>query len=304
MAEVELSGDGQRPGAVRTEPDDEALDAAPLAGSTPPPERPKNAARTGIRPEAQPEQDLADEADAGIGTAPPVPVPDWQPPAEYSRPTEGIPVRYVPAARQVPEPSPDERPLWTSDDDSAPDDGWLLTRPAPTEVNPGVPREPRRPALGLPTLVILAMLAAFFGWVSAEPLWLALGHAERGTATVTRCAGSGIMERCVGDFTAPGFTASGVALLNLAPDQREKDARVPALMASSHSTRAYAASTATLGLHLRWAIGLLLTLLCGVGIAWATGARRLRDPRARRWAVLLSLAGPVLLAAAFLATTW
>lgn len=277
-----MSGDGQRPDAVRGDPGDApvisdapAVNAAPVVSAAP-----------------------------AVSDAP-VAVPAWQRPAGYNHPTEVIPVRR--AARQertdlrrVPDPPPDEFPLWPSDDDTVPDGGWLVP-PAP-KVDRRVPRDPRRPALGLPTLVILASLAAFFGWVSAEPLWLALGHAERGTATVTGCTGSGLTERCVGDFTAPGFAVQGVALLNLAPAQRDKDAQVPALMVTRHSSNAYAAPGATLGLHVRWAIGLLLTLLCGVGIAWASGAPRLREPRARRWAVLLSLTAPLLLAATFLAT--
>ncbi|WP_213452945.1 hypothetical protein [Rhizomonospora bruguierae] len=190
-----------------------------------------------------------------------------------------------------------DRPLWTTA--GGPDDGWLLSRPAPTPSR--APRPPRRPVFGLPATVVFALLAAFFGWVSAEPLWLALGHAERGTATVIRCAGDGVTERCVGDFSAPGFTAEGVALLNLPPGEHGADSRVPALMVSPGSSRAYAGAEVTAGVHVRWAVGLALTLLCGLGIAWATGARRLDPARARHLAVLLSLAAPLALAATFLA---
>jgi len=41
-------------------------------------------------------------------------------------------------------------------------------------------------------------------------------------------------------------------------------------------------------------------LFCGYAIAGVTGARRLETGRARRGAVLASLAGPVLLLAGFL----
>ena len=44
-------------------------------------------------------------------------------------------------------------------------------------------------------------------------------------------------------------------------------------------------------LHLRWAIGLSLVLLCGVGIVWGTGALRLAD-RASRWKATLTALGP------------
>ena len=51
-------------------------------------------------------------------------------------------------------------------------------------------------------------------------------------------------------------------------------------------------------------LGLALVLLCGAGIVWATGATRLENRRARRWAVLGSLGGPVLMMLGFLAAAW
>ena len=57
-------------------------------------------------------------------------------------------------------------------------------------------------------------------------------------------------------------------------------------------------------MHLRWALGFVLVLLCGLGIASLTGARRLETARARRAAVLMSMAGPLVLLAGFLVMTY
>jgi hypothetical protein len=152
---------------------------------------------------------------------------------------------------------------------------------------------------------VLGLAAMFFAWVSAGPFWLALGHGDRGTATVTRCTGDGFGQRCVGQFTADrgSFTATRVALMGVAAGQRAQGAVVPARMVDRQARQAYVGS-APLLLHLRWALGVVLMLLCGVGIAASTGARRLETARARRAAVLLSLAGPVALWAGFLAVTY
>jgi hypothetical protein len=168
-----------------------------------------------------------------------------------------------------------------------------------------VPPTPRRPAAGLVALLLLAMVATFFAWVSAGPLWLAAGHGDRGTATVTACTGTGIGQRCRGDFVADGgqVTVPGVALLGVVADRRAEGSVVPARMVSADSRQAYAAP-GDLTLHLRWAIGVLIVLLCGLGIAAATGARRLETARARRTAVLISLAGPLVLLAGFLAAAY
>ena len=164
------------------------------------------------------------------------------------------------------------------------------------------PREPRRTAPAMAALVLLSLCAAFFAWVSAEPLWLAVGHGDQGMATITRCTGSGIGQRCVGEFRADGFTAT-VALLGVADGQRRVGAAVSARMVDRDSRQAYVGDD-HLALHLRWTIGLTLVLLCGAGIAWASGANRLADKRARRRAVLGSLAGPLLLTVGFLAASW
>jgi hypothetical protein len=184
--------------------------------------------------------------------------------------------------------------------------GWTLPPAGPGTKGrrAAVPKPPRRPALGLTALVLLALIAAFFAWVSAEPLWLAIGHSERGTGTVSRCIGEGMTQRCIGRFVAAdgGFTVDGVALLGV-DGARAPGAVVDARMVGPDSRQAYVVGSSTV-LHLRWAVGVLLVLLCGFGIALATGARRLDHPRARRCAVLCCVGAPVLLLAGFLAASY
>ncbi|WP_433792232.1 hypothetical protein [Actinoplanes sp. CA-252034] len=162
---------------------------------------------------------------------------------------------------------------------------------------------PRRPAgnpiSALLWLVVLSLVAAFFGWVSAEPFWLAVGHGDRGYAITTSCHGSGLTQRCVGQFAAEEFAVAPVTLLGVAGDGRRPGAISPARMVSSGSDQAYAASTGAL-VHLRWALGFLLVLACGYGIAEATGVRRLPSRPARRGAMIASFLGPVLMLGGFL----
>jgi hypothetical protein len=163
---------------------------------------------------------------------------------------------------------------------------------------------PRRPAFGLAALVVLGLVAAFFAWVSAEPLWLAMGHGERGTATVTHCSTKGVSYQCAA-FTAAGgrYVVENVALFGTDREHRPKQGTsMPAEMVSQRSDRAYVVDA--LGLNLRSGIGLGLVLLCGLGIAWATGALRLDDPRSRRRAFLACVGAPLLLTLGFLAATW
>jgi hypothetical protein len=158
----------------------------------------------------------------------------------------------------------------------------------------------RRTPVALAATVAFALLAAFFAWQAAEPLWLAVGHGEAGTATVTRCrASEHVTYRCIAFQANSGaFQVEDVRLLGAGDVTRAEGERLPARMVSAGHDRAYAVSTA--GLHLRWSVALLLVLACGAGIAWATGATRLDDRRSRRWAVLVSFAGPLLLAVGFL----
>ncbi|GAA3335914.1 hypothetical protein GCM10020358_06060 [Amorphoplanes nipponensis] len=165
--------------------------------------------------------------------------------------------------------------------------------------------EPRRPAAGLLGLLALGLIAAFFAWVSAEPFWLAVGHGDRGSATVARCTGSGVTQRCTGRFIAAdgGYQVDRLALFGVEAGQRAPGTSSPARMVSSQSRQAYVGSTGVL-VHLRWALSFILVLLCGLGIAVLTGARRLETVRARRGALLLSLAGPLALLAGFLTVTY
>jgi hypothetical protein len=147
-------------------------------------------------------------------------------------------------------------------------------------------------------VLVLGLLAAFLAWVSAEPLWLAVGHGARGTATVRTCQVHGIAQRCA-DFAADGagFVAGKVTLLGargLPPGTR-----LPARMVSATGSAAYVGTV-----RLRGTLGLLGVLLCGLAIAWLTGAYRLPGRRARWTAALLSLTGPVLLAVGMLVVTW
>jgi hypothetical protein len=51
-------------------------------------------------------------------------------------------------------------------------------------------------------------------------------------------------------------------------------------------------------------LGFVLVLLCGIGIAGLTGTRQLETVRARRTALLISLAGPLVLLTGFLAAAY
>jgi hypothetical protein len=160
-------------------------------------------------------------------------------------------------------------------------------------------RRTRRPIVGLTALVVFGLVAVFFGWVSADPFWLAVGKGTQGTATVTHCD-SGSAGQCVGKFTSPRFSADGVALSGVSSAHREAGAAVPARMLANDRDWAYAGPA--WALHLRWALGLGVVLLCGVALAVATGARFLR-PLGRGAALggrLLALAGPLLLFAGML----
>jgi hypothetical protein len=154
----------------------------------------------------------------------------------------------------------------------------------------------RRPVVGLVALVVFGLVALFFGWVSADPFWLAVGRGTDGTVTVTRCDSG----QCVGRFTTERFAAEGVTLSGVSPTERDPGATVPGRMLASDRTWAYAGPA--WGLHLRWALGLAVVLLSGVGVALATGTRFLRPlgRRAATGARLLAVAGPLLLFAGML----
>ncbi|HET6212655.1 MAG TPA: hypothetical protein VFE14_07255 [Micromonosporaceae bacterium] len=194
-------------------------------------------------------------------------------------------------------------------------EGWLSApqhpgrRRGPRVRLPGTKRAkprkgPRRAGPALTALVLLSLLAAFFAWVSVEPLWLAVGHGDRGTATVTTCSGSGVGRRCVGEFTAADgqFTVNQVAMLGVDTGERHAGATVVARMVSAQSRTSYSGDR--ISLHLRWVLGLLLIIACGLGIALATGAARLDGRQARLGAFVISFTAPLLIAIGFLAASF
>jgi hypothetical protein len=72
-------------------------------------------------------------------------------------------------------------------------------------------------------------------------------------------------------------------------------------MVSATGRLAYAGDRT--GLAWRWSLGLVLMLVCGGAIALATGAHRLPRRRARWYALLASVTGPLLLMGAMLVIT-
>jgi hypothetical protein len=206
-------------------------------------------------------------------------------------------------------------PFWLSDEErAAAGNAWpapevrdrLAGQPGPADGRRGQPplqkpRKPHRPTAGLIGLVALGLVAAFFSWVSAEPFWLAVGHGDAGAATVTQCTGAGVTQRCFGSFSSAdgAYDRTKVTLLGVGPEARNAGAVAPARMVSPDSRQAFVGSTGLL-VHLRWTLGFILVVLCGYGIAGLTGARQLETGKARRAAVLISLAGPVVLLVGFL----
>ncbi|MEV6298090.1 hypothetical protein AB0M02_01655 [Actinoplanes sp. NPDC051861] len=191
----------------------------------------------------------------------------------------------------------ENHPFWLSEEERA------ARAAAQPDRRPGRRRRPpaRNPAGALVALVALSLLAAFFGWVSAEPFWLAVGHGDRGYATTTHCRGDGLTQRCTGRFaTSDGqFSVARVTLLGVSGEGRQAGAISPARMVSPGSGQAYTAPAGPL-MHLRWVLGFLLVLVCGYGITEATGARRLGNRRTRKRAVIAGFAGPLLLLGGFL----
>ncbi|MFD0519870.1 hypothetical protein [Paractinoplanes durhamensis] len=221
------------------------------------------------------------------------------------RPTEPLPPLPPPTGS----PEVDARlerlensPFWHTDPEKLPEPE-LDIRPAHAAGRRGrrSGKKGKPPVAALVSLIALGLLSAFFSWVSAEPFWLAMGHGDRGYATTAHCTSSGVTQHCNGRFAAAdgGFTISKVTLLGVGPGQRVPGTVSPARMVSADSPRAYLGETTPL-LQLRWLLGFALVLLCGYVIAGVTGARRLETGRARRGAVLASLAGPVLLLVGFL----
>ena len=181
--------------------------------------------------------------------------------------------------------------------------------PARSEAAPGLPPDPasrrappRTPssAVRLLALLVLALVAAFFAWVSAEPFWLAVGHGDQGTATVARCTGDGVTQPLRGDVHGgDGAFTAAVALLGVERGPAARRVTVPGPDGRTGEPAGVRGRAGSL-LHLRW-VGFALVLRCAGSASPGRPARGgWRPPRARRRAVLLSLAGPLALLAGFL----
>ncbi|GGN16208.1 hypothetical protein FHR83_004847 [Actinoplanes campanulatus] len=192
-------------------------------------------------------------------------------------------------------------PFWLTEEERARNDA------ARADHRPGRRRRPadHNPLSALFALVLLSLVAAFFGWVSAEPFWLAVGHGDRGYATTTHCRGDGLAQRCAGRFASLDghYSVSRVTLLGISGAGRQTGAVSSARMVSPDSDQAYAAPAGAL-MHLRWGLGFLLVAICGYGIAEATGARRLPSRPTRRSALIASFLGPFLLLSGFLVAAY
>ncbi|MFR9777057.1 hypothetical protein ACL02O_13465 [Micromonospora sp. MS34] len=257
------------------------------------------------------------------GSVAPQPRLDPEGPPVEVEPTTGTPVDAVP--RRVPVrqtrwrlPSPAGPPdgggevFWAPIEKVHWDGAPLRQQPRKADRSPtpacrrartrrGHPPDPLR---GLAALMTLSLLAAFFAWVSAGPLWLAVGHSTNGTVLIADCSGGGLTQRCRGVFVADAerFVAHGVRVSGVPAERSATGTALPARMTGPDGGIAYADTGA--GGHLRWLLGLLLVAACAAGIARWTGATRLPDPRHRRWAVGAALGGPLLITAGFLAAAW
>ncbi|MET7427191.1 hypothetical protein [Dactylosporangium sp. NPDC005555] len=164
-----------------------------------------------------------------------------------------------------------------------------VTSPPPKRRARKVPR-PRSPAVGLPAMLLIALLAGFFAWTSAEPFWLDMGQGEAGRAQVTRCTGDGVLRRCYATFqSADGAAVAGVPVVGA------DDAPGTVLDARMRDGGRIAYAGDPTGLRVRWTVGLALILLCGAALCWATGAGRLGRFRTRLAACALTTAAPVVL---------
>ncbi len=195
-----------------------------------------------------------------------------------------------PSAEAVQEPEVEKFSLPAQE---VPRDLWFPDKPVPKTIRVRRKR-PIAAGVALPSIVLFALLSAFFSWVLAEPFWLAVGHGTHGTATVSRCVGSGLGQRCIGELDG-----TRVALLGVPETAAATGSKIEVRRVSTRSDRAYAG-----GLFLRWFAGLTMVLACGAGIALATGVLRMRDRRDRLAALCTSLAAPLLVTIGFLAASF
>ncbi|MFD0556867.1 hypothetical protein ACFQ3B_07395 [Stackebrandtia endophytica] len=163
-------------------------------------------------------------------------------------------------------------------------------------------REPRSPAVVLPTLILFIGIAAFFSWVSAEPFLISIGHHVTGTVTVNECHAEGFAPRCQGKFVPDSGGDSQPAMRITGDTTVERPGETVAAQAVSHdSTSVYIGDD--LGLGLRWGLGLAIVVGCGFAIAWISGAWRFAG-KSRLAAVAASMAAPLLIWLGALALTW
>jgi hypothetical protein len=244
-----------------------------------------------------------------LRAAPPVRPPDRRQPVRAAA-APPLPVRRrirpAPVPVQVPAygDSLDDFDFFSGEADQMPAALTPVRRPEP--IRTGRPhrhrKRPRRPALGLPLLLLFALAAAFFAWVSATPLLLTAGHGSRGVATVATCSVHGIDRSCAEFVAADKSFSAAVTLLGPASTHAKAGQKIDAQMVSRGSSLAYAGNKGDLLLH--WVPGVVLLVLCGFGVAWATGALRLTGRRTRSLALLGSFGGPFLLFAGMLAYAW
>lgn len=215
-----------------------------------------------------------------------------------------VPAAHRHAAPVSPAPhqaaSANNFPLWPDSPGAGRSAGEHLDRRVPASRR--APKPPRRPLVGIPLMVVLALVALLFGWLGAEPFWLAVHHSDAGTLTITSCTGSGVDKHCTGRFvpadhhyTVGNVTAAGAQAV------ARPGVQVAARMVSESGRLAYVGDGT--GLLLRWTLPLAAVLACGLLIGLATGAWRLRG-RSRFGAVTLSLLGPLAIAGCVLALTW
>ncbi|MGI5247173.1 hypothetical protein [Dactylosporangium sp. CA-139066] len=200
--------------------------------------------------------------------------------------------RSAPAERTEQWPPPSMRVLREARDERR-------SAPARPQRRPRRTRPPRGPLAGLSAMLLLGLLAGFFAWTSAEPFWLDMGHRVRGTAEITACQGDGVLRRCLADFAAPGREpVDGARVLGL---DGGPGASVAAEMVPGGRT-VYAGNES--GLRVRWAAGLGLIALCGILLAWLTGAWRFGRFRDRLIAWTLTALAPLVLGAAIVAAAY
>jgi hypothetical protein len=145
----------------------------------------------------------------------------------------------------------------------------------------------------VPGLLLLVLAATFVGWVSAEPLWLSVGHGQAGTVRVIAAD-----QPCRGTFQASGGVSS-VEIAGLATCA--VGSAHPARMASTHAQYAYVDTDR--GLLLRSLAGVVAILVCGLLLAWVSGAFRFAGWR-RLVAILASFGAPLGILAGFLALAY